>query len=36
MTGVVRNTAQLTQTDREAIAVYLKTLRPVSAEIAKP
>jgi mono/diheme cytochrome c family protein len=36
MTGVVRNAAQLTQTDREAIAVYLKTLRPVSAEIAKP
>jgi mono/diheme cytochrome c family protein len=32
MTGVVRNMAQLPQSDREAIAVYLKSLSP----IAKP
>jgi mono/diheme cytochrome c family protein len=28
MTGVVRNIAQLTQSDREAIAVYLKSVAP--------
>ena len=34
MTGVVRNMAELPQADREAIAVYLKSLPAISA--AKP
>jgi hypothetical protein len=37
MTSVVRNLAQLPQSDREAIAVYLKSLPPIGApSAAKP
>jgi mono/diheme cytochrome c family protein len=36
MTGVVRNMAQLPQTDREAIAVYLKSLPPSGSPPTKP
>lgn len=36
MTGVVRNMAQLLQSDREAIAVYLKSLQSLGAPAAKP
>jgi hypothetical protein len=37
MTSVVRNLAQLPQSDREAIAVYLKSLPPLGATSpAKP
>ena len=36
MTGVVRNMAQLPQADREAIAVYLKSLPPLGAAAVRP
>ena len=36
MTGVVRNLAQLPQADREAIAVYLKSLPAAGTQTAKP
>ena len=37
MTGVVRNLAKLPKSDREAIAVYLKSLPPLAAlAAAKP
>jgi hypothetical protein len=34
MTGVVRNLTQLPKSDREAIAVYLKSLPPLGAPAA--
>jgi mono/diheme cytochrome c family protein len=36
MAAVVRNTAELRDADREAIAAYLKSLAPAKAENAKP
>ena len=35
MTGVVRNMAQLPQSDREAIAAYLKSLPPIGEAAQK-
>ena len=35
MTDVVRNLAQLPQSDREAIAVYLKSLPPLGASLQR-
>jgi mono/diheme cytochrome c family protein len=36
MTGVVRNMAELPESDRQAIAVYLKSLPPLGPAAAKP
>jgi mono/diheme cytochrome c family protein len=36
MAAVVRNTAELRPADREAIAVYLKSLAPPKAASARP
>jgi mono/diheme cytochrome c family protein len=36
MTAVVRNLAELPESDRQAIAVYLKSLAPLGAAAAKP
>ena len=36
MAAVARNTAQLRHADREAIAVYLKSLAPPKGDSAKP
>jgi mono/diheme cytochrome c family protein len=36
MTAVVRNLAELPESDRQAIAVYLKSLPPLGAAAAKP
>ena len=36
MTAVVRNLAELPESDRQAIAVYLKSLPPLGPALAKP
>ena len=36
MTAVVRNLAELPKSDRQAIAVYLKSMPPLGPESAKP